>query len=155
MPESSTTAVDDDDLLLAIAFVKKKNDYKQAQNNLFEKLIYCVQLTTNILSGAVALYIEILSVHTPNFRRLHPKVEMDSSVLPCGEDIAEWSGKSSVFIDKRAGEQNDELGEFDKAILRSQHERQLKLNKKSKYNLSDGEEDEFDCQNGLQGRDDF
>ncbi|KAG5553621.1 hypothetical protein RHGRI_011495 [Rhododendron griersonianum] len=59
------------------------------------------------------------------------------------------------FIDKRTGEQNDELGEFDKAILRSQHKRQLKLNKKSKYNLSDGEEDEIDYQNGLQGRDDF
>lgn len=29
------------------------------------------------------------------------------------------------------------------------------MNKKSKYNLSDGEEDEFDNQNGLQGRDDF
>lgn len=29
------------------------------------------------------------------------------------------------------------------------------MNKKSKYNLSDGEEDEFDNPNGLQGRDDF
>lgn len=37
----------------------------------------------------------------------------------------EQSGKSSVFIDKRIGEQNDELGEFDKAILRSQRERQV------------------------------
>lgn len=39
----------------------------------------------------------------------------------------EQSGKSSVFIDKRIGEQNDELGEFDKAILRSQRERQVKF----------------------------
>lgn len=30
-----------------------------------------------------------------------------------------------------------------------------KLNKKSKYNLSDGEEDEFGSQSGFQGRDDF
>jgi hypothetical protein len=37
----------------------------------------------------------------------------------------EQSGKSSVFLDKRIGEQNDELGEFDKAILRSQRERQV------------------------------
>ncbi|KAF7124640.1 hypothetical protein RHSIM_Rhsim12G0073500 [Rhododendron simsii] len=62
---------------------------------------------------------------------------------------------SKFCLKSRIGEQNDELGEFDKAILRSQRERQLKLNKKSKYNLSDGEEDEFDNQNGLQGRDDF
>lgn len=34
----------------------------------------------------------------------------------------ERSGKSSVFVDKRIGEQNEELGEFDKAILRSQRE---------------------------------
>ncbi|GKC03440.1 nucleolar protein 14 [Tanacetum coccineum] len=32
------------------------------------------------------------------------------------------SGKSSVFVDKRIGEQNEELGEFDKKILRSQRE---------------------------------
>ncbi|XP_057961275.1 uncharacterized protein LOC131153166 [Malania oleifera] len=69
----------------------------------------------------------------------------------------EQSGKSSVFLDKRIGEQNDALGEFDKAIMRSQVERQLKLNKKSRYNLSDGEEDELDIQ-GLGSfleRDDF
>ncbi|OMO93529.1 Nucleolar protein 14 [Corchorus capsularis] len=54
------------------------------------------------------------------------------------------STKSSVFVDKRIGEQNDELGEFEKGIMRSQRERQSKLGKKSKFNLSDGEEDEFD-----------
>jgi nucleolar protein 14 len=37
------------------------------------------------------------------------------------------SGKASVFLDKRIGEQNDALGEFDKAILRSQRERQVNL----------------------------
>lgn len=69
----------------------------------------------------------------------------------------EQSGKSSVFEDKRIGEQNDELGEFDKAILRSQRERQLKLGKKSKYNLSDGEEDEFGNEDvqSFPERDDF
>ncbi|KAJ6720992.1 NOP14 [Salix viminalis] len=69
----------------------------------------------------------------------------------------EESGKSSVFMDKRIGEQNEQLGEFDKAIIRSQRERQLK-NKKSKYNLSDGEEeDEFGISNlgSLSGLDDF
>ncbi|KAK1316816.1 hypothetical protein QJS10_CPA05g01060 [Acorus calamus] len=35
----------------------------------------------------------------------------------------ERSGKSSVFMDNRIGEQNEALGEFDKAILRFQHER--------------------------------
>ncbi|KAK9277046.1 hypothetical protein L1049_006585 [Liquidambar formosana] len=69
----------------------------------------------------------------------------------------EQSGKSSVFVDKRIGEQNDALGEFDKAILRSQRERQLKLGKKSKYNLSDGEEDDLDIQGvgSFSERDDF
>ncbi|GFZ00266.1 hypothetical protein Acr_13g0016650 [Actinidia rufa] len=33
----------------------------------------------------------------------------------------EQSGNSSVFIDKHIGEQNEGLGEFDKAIMRSQH----------------------------------
>ncbi|KAL0327103.1 UNVERIFIED_CONTAM: hypothetical protein Sangu_1788300 [Sesamum angustifolium] len=37
----------------------------------------------------------------------------------------EQSTKSSVFCDKRIGEQNEGLGEFDKAILRSQRERQV------------------------------
>lgn len=69
----------------------------------------------------------------------------------------EQSGKSSVFVDKRIGERNDGLGEFDKAIMRSQRQRQLKLGKKSKYNLSDGEEDEFEMPgiDPLSGRDDF
>jgi nucleolar protein 14 len=63
----------------------------------------------------------------------------------------ERSGKSSQFIDNRIGEQREGLGEFDKALLRSQRERQLKVSKKSKYNLSDGDEDELE--NGE--RDDF
>ncbi|KAL6969684.1 hypothetical protein U1Q18_029391 [Sarracenia purpurea var. burkii] len=71
----------------------------------------------------------------------------------------EQSGKSSVFVDKRIGEQNEALGEFDKAILRSQRERQVRLlNKSSKYNLSDGEEEgEFEIQDvsSLAERDDF
>ncbi|KAK4423666.1 Nucleolar protein 14 [Sesamum alatum] len=69
----------------------------------------------------------------------------------------EQSTKSSVFVDKRIGEKNEGLEEFDKAILRSQRERQLKLKKKSKYNLSDGEEDEFEIQDGgyFPERDDF
>lgn len=37
----------------------------------------------------------------------------------------EQSGKSSVFVDKRIGERNDGLGEFDKAIMRSQRQRQV------------------------------
>lgn len=37
----------------------------------------------------------------------------------------EQSGKASVFVDKRIGENDDELEEFDKAILRSQRERQV------------------------------
>lgn len=37
----------------------------------------------------------------------------------------EQSGKSSVFVDKRIGEQTEGLPEFDKAILRSQRERQV------------------------------
>ncbi|KAL3644602.1 hypothetical protein CASFOL_009782 [Castilleja foliolosa] len=70
----------------------------------------------------------------------------------------EHSSKSSVFVDKRIGEQTEGLEEFDKAIMRSQRERQLKLKKESKYNLSDGEEDDFEYQgNGYfpEGRDDF
>ncbi|CAM8900897.1 unnamed protein product [Rhodiola kirilowii] len=69
----------------------------------------------------------------------------------------EQSGKASVFMDKRIGEQNNELEEFDKAILRSQRQRQMKVNKKSKYNLSDGEDDELDFgeEGGLLGQDDF
>lgn len=63
------------------------------------------------------------------------------------------SGKASVFLDKRIGEQNDSLAEFDKAILRSQRERQMKIKKTSKYNLSDGEEEEFEGYG--EGKDDF
>lgn len=37
----------------------------------------------------------------------------------------EQSGKASVFVDKRIGEENEGLEEFDKAILRSQRERQV------------------------------
>ncbi|KAL3636188.1 hypothetical protein CASFOL_020735 [Castilleja foliolosa] len=69
----------------------------------------------------------------------------------------EQSSRSSVFVDKRIGEQTEGLEEFDKAIMRSQRERQLKVKKESKYNLSDGEEDEFGYQdNGdFPERDDF
>ncbi|KAI3919606.1 hypothetical protein MKX01_018429 [Papaver californicum] len=67
------------------------------------------------------------------------------------------SGKSSVFLDNRIGEKNNELGEFDKALLRFQRERQLKVNKKNKYNLSDGEEgdNEFHGAGAFPERDDF
>lgn len=66
-------------------------------------------------------------------------------------------GKASVFLDKRIGEQDVGLQEFDKAIMRSQRERQLKLKKKSKYNLSDGEEDDLEISGlgSFLGRDDF
>ncbi|KAL2991630.1 hypothetical protein AAZX31_10G006000 [Glycine max] len=66
------------------------------------------------------------------------------------------SAKSSLFVDKRIGEKDEALDDFGKAILRSQRERQLnmKLSKKSKYHLSDGEEDDFEGIDSL-GRDDF
>uniref|UniRef100_A0A2N9HSV5 Nucleolar protein 14 n=1 Tax=Fagus sylvatica TaxID=28930 RepID=A0A2N9HSV5_FAGSY len=70
----------------------------------------------------------------------------------------EQSSKSSVFVDRRIGEQDDALPEFDKGILRSQRHRQMKLTKKSKFNLSDGEEDEgfeFEGLGALSERDDF
>ncbi|ESQ28345.1 hypothetical protein EUTSA_v10018096mg [Eutrema salsugineum] len=69
----------------------------------------------------------------------------------------EQSLKASVFMDNRIGEHNDELGEFDKAIIRSQRERQLKLAKKSMYNLSDGEEDIYEdgALGGSSVKDDF
>ncbi|KAG2281279.1 hypothetical protein Bca52824_052499 [Brassica carinata] len=54
----------------------------------------------------------------------------------------EQSLKSSVFMDKRIGEHDNELGEFDKGVIRSQRARQLKA-KKSMYNLADGEEDVY------------
>lgn len=67
----------------------------------------------------------------------------------------EQSGKSSKFVDKRIGEGNENLGEFAKAILRSQRElkSKVKMTRKSKYNLSDGEEDDDEVYGG--GRDDF
>ncbi|KAL2338263.1 hypothetical protein Fmac_012709 [Flemingia macrophylla] len=66
------------------------------------------------------------------------------------------STKSSLFVDKRIGENDQALDDFGKAILRSQCERQLnmKLSKKSMYHLSDGEEDDFEGIDSL-GRDDF
>ncbi|XP_073055033.1 uncharacterized protein [Primulina eburnea] len=69
----------------------------------------------------------------------------------------EQSTKSSVFVDKRIGEQNEGLEEFHKAILRSQRVRKLSVNKKSKFNLSDGEEDDFDIEDNANflGRDDY
>ncbi|KAI4379202.1 hypothetical protein MLD38_005529 [Melastoma candidum] len=69
----------------------------------------------------------------------------------------ERSGKASVFVDKRIGENNEEMGEFEKAILRTQREYKVKLNKKNKFNLSDGEDDDYDDQEGVGflGRDDF
>ncbi|GMY20175.1 nucleolar protein 14 [Fagus crenata] len=70
----------------------------------------------------------------------------------------EQSSKCSVFVDRRIGEQDDALPEFDKGILRSQRHRQMKLTKKSKFNLSDGEEDEgfeFEGLGALSERDDF
>ncbi|CAL9761726.1 unnamed protein product [Musa acuminata subsp. burmannicoides] len=54
----------------------------------------------------------------------------------------EQSAKSSVFLDNRIGEKDDTLQEFNKAVLRLQRERQLKLKRTSKYNLSDDEEDD-------------
>ncbi|CAN1152348.1 Nucleolar protein 14 [Linum perenne] len=70
------------------------------------------------------------------------------------------SAKSSVFVDNRIGEGNAELGEFDKAVMRSQKEHKMKLGKKSKFNLLDGEEEEEDefgssSLGPFAGRDDF
>ncbi|KAI7725413.1 hypothetical protein M8C21_020234 [Ambrosia artemisiifolia] len=45
----------------------------------------------------------------------------------------ERSGKSSVFVDKQIGEQNEDLGEFDKAILRTQ--RELWMKRKENYDM--------------------
>ncbi|KEH41125.1 Nop14 nucleolar-like protein [Medicago truncatula] len=68
----------------------------------------------------------------------------------------EQSTKSSEFIDRRIGENDEGLDDFGKAILRSQRERQLnvKSSKKSKYHLSEEDDDEFEGIDGL-GRDDF
>lgn len=59
------------------------------------------------------------------------------------------SAKSSVFHDRRIGERDDTLPEFDKAILRQQRERLAKLKRESKYNLSDDDEDEINIHNVL------
>ncbi|ONK64384.1 uncharacterized protein A4U43_C07F25240 [Asparagus officinalis] len=69
----------------------------------------------------------------------------------------EQSTKSSVFVDKRIGEKDDTLQEFDKAVLRLQRERQLKLRKGGKYNLDDGDDhgSEFYEPFSLQEKDDF
>ncbi|CAH8327070.1 unnamed protein product [Eruca vesicaria subsp. sativa] len=70
----------------------------------------------------------------------------------------EQSLKSSVFTDKRIGENDGELGEFDKGLIRSQRARQMKA-KKSMYNLSDGEEEDVYGDGALgessSARDDF
>ncbi|EPS59451.1 hypothetical protein M569_15356, partial [Genlisea aurea] len=64
----------------------------------------------------------------------------------------EQNKKSSVFLDKRIGENNEGLEEFDKVIMRSQREMQAK----SKFNLSDGEEDDFEIEGGFfPERDDY
>lgn len=69
----------------------------------------------------------------------------------------EQSAKSSVFHDRRIGERDETLPEFDKAILRQQREHMAKLKRVSKYNLSDGEEDEDDMHHSrmVSGNDDF
>ncbi|KAF0921731.1 hypothetical protein E2562_017001 [Oryza meyeriana var. granulata] len=69
----------------------------------------------------------------------------------------EQSAKSSVFHDRRIGERDETLPEFDKAILRQQREHMAKLKRGSKYKLSDDEEDEVDVHHphSLLGKDDF
>ncbi|OEL29726.1 Nucleolar protein 14 [Dichanthelium oligosanthes] len=67
----------------------------------------------------------------------------------------EESAKSSVFHDRRIGERDDVLPEFDKAILRQQRERLAKLKRESKYNLPDEDEDEINVHNMLSEKDDF
>ncbi|KAL2905322.1 T-cell surface glycoprotein CD1b2 [Bienertia sinuspersici] len=63
--------------------------------------------------------------------------------------------KLQYFVDKRIGEQNDTLCEFDNGILRSQRERRfifvvvyclvhMKIKKTNKFNLPDSEEDDLD-----------
>ncbi|XP_078430065.1 nucleolar-like protein [Wolffia australiana] len=53
----------------------------------------------------------------------------------------EQSRKSSKFIDKRIGEADDALGEFEKGILRLQRERQQKLKKSNRHDPFDAIED--------------
>ncbi|CAN6288229.1 unnamed protein product [Urochloa humidicola] len=65
------------------------------------------------------------------------------------------SAKSSVFLDRRIGERDDTLPEFDKAILRQQRERLAKLKRESKYNLPDEDEDEISVHGMLSEKDGF
>ncbi|RLN40216.1 nucleolar protein 14 isoform X2 [Panicum miliaceum] len=67
----------------------------------------------------------------------------------------EESAKSSVFHDRRIGETDDTLPEFDKAVLRQQRERLAKLKRESKYNLPDEDDDEINVHNLLSEKDDF
>ncbi|CAN6470713.1 unnamed protein product [Victoria cruziana] len=73
--------------------------------------------------------------------------------------LAEYqqSAKSSMFLDKRIGEKDVTLEEMDKSILRFQRERLIQMKKKSKYNLSDAEDEEYttDMAGSLSNLDDF
>lgn len=60
-----------------------------------------------------------------NFMVVRVEIQREKTLLK----EYEQSKKSSVFVDKRIGEQSEELGEFDKAILRSQRERQVRFHK--------------------------
>uniref|UniRef100_A0ACD5V2I2 Uncharacterized protein n=1 Tax=Avena sativa TaxID=4498 RepID=A0ACD5V2I2_AVESA len=77
----------------------------------------------------------------------------ENTLLKEFEQIA----KSSVFHDRRIGERDETLPEFDKAILRQQREHMAKLKRVSKYNLSDEEEEEDGVHHShtLSGNDDF
>ncbi|CAM6038551.1 unnamed protein product [Sphagnum compactum] len=50
-------------------------------------------------------------------------------------------GKVNAFLDHRFGEQDENLAEEDKAILRFQKERMAQLNRKSKFALQDDDDD--------------
>ncbi|KAF3782230.1 Nucleolar protein 14 [Nymphaea thermarum] len=67
------------------------------------------------------------------------------------------SAKSSKFLDRRIGEKDVTLEEMDKSILRFQRERLIKMKRKSKYNLSDAEDDEYatDMAGSFSNLDDF
>ncbi|XP_031490340.1 uncharacterized protein LOC116257584 [Nymphaea colorata] len=73
--------------------------------------------------------------------------------------LAEYqqSAKSSKFLDRRIGEKDVTLEEMDKSILRFQRERLIKMKRKSKYNLSDAEDDEYatDMAGSFSNLDDF
>lgn len=47
----------------------------------------------------------------------------------------EQSGKASVFLDKRIGEGNEEIGEFQKALMRSQQEYKVRYSSINSLNL--------------------